>query len=294
MKNLARTERATFLAGAAALALFAHAVFAGEMDKGEAFYLQKQYGKAVECYRKALDAKLNDNNRALCWYMVGKSYTQLNRYDDAKISFMNIVNLYSNTDWLPEAYIGLGDVEFKRRKYSEALKQYRKSQTETFMKRSGSRVLLKIAKTQKNLGNAKEASECEKKILKDYPRSLEARLLLKGSSSSSTKVVKAESTSTSSKTTTAAKTSTATKPAAKTTTSAPKTKFAVQVSYTPKQDLANNYAAQLKKKGYKAYVRKGSKGYSVLVGDYASKSEAQTVCAKLRKSEKNDSYVISL
>ncbi len=96
----------------------------------------------------------------------------------------------------------------------------------------------------------------------------------------------------SSRTTTAAKTST--KPAAKTTASAPKTKFAVQVSYTPKQDLANNYAAQLKKKGYKAYVRKGSKGYSVLVGDYASKSEAQTVCAKLRKSEKNDSYVISL
>ncbi len=262
------------------------------MDKGEAFYLQKQYAKALECYRKALDSKLNDNNRALCWYMVGKSYTQLERYNDAKISFMNIVNLYSNTDWLPEAYVGLGDVEFKRRKYSEALKQYRNSQTESFMKRSGSRVLLKIAKTQKNLGNTKEAQECERKILKDYPRSLEARLLMKGVSSSSTKVVKAESTGSSAKTT--ATTSTSTKSTAKTTTSAPKTKFAVQVSYTPKQDLANNYAAQLKKKGYKAYVRKGSKGYSVLVGDYASKSEAQTVCAKLRKSEKNDSYVISL
>ncbi len=292
MRNISRTERAKVFAGALALALFAVSVFGGEMDKGEAFYLQKQYAKALECYRKALESKLNDNNRALCWYMVGKSYTQLGRYDDAKISFMNIVNLYSNTDWLPEAYVGLGDIEYKRRKYSEALKQYRSSQTETFMKRSGSRVLLKIAKTQKNLGNAKEAQECERKILKDYPRSLEARLLLKGSASSSTKVVKAESAGSSSRTTTAAKTST--KPAAKTTASAPKTKFAVQVSYTPKQDLANNYAAQLKKKGYKAYVRKGSKGYSVLVGDYASKSEAQTVCAKLRKSEKNDSYVISL
>lgn len=292
MKNHLRTERAKIFAGALALALFAFSVFAGEMDKGEAFYLQKQYAKALECYRKALDSKLNDNNRALCWYMVGKSYTQLERYNDAKISFMNIVNLYSNTDWLPEAYVGLGDVEFKRRKYSEALKQYRNSQTESFMKRSGSRVLLKIAKTQKNLGNTKEAQECERKILKDYPRSLEARLLMKGVSSSSTKVVKAESTGSSAKTT--ATTSTSTKSTAKTTTSAPKTKFAVQVSYTPKQDLANNYAAQLKKKGYKAYVRKGSKGYSVLVGDYASKSEAQTVCAKLRKSEKNDSYVISL
>lgn len=293
MRNISRTERAKVFAGALALALFAVSVFGGEMDKGEAFYLQKQYAKALECYRKALESKLNDNNRALCWYMVGKSYTQLGRYDDAKISFMNIVNLYSNTDWLPEAYVGLGDVEFKRRKYSEALKQYRNSQTETFMKRSGSRVLLKIAKTQKNLGNTKEAQECEKKILKDYPKSLEARLLMKGVSSTSTKVVKAESTGASTKTTTAASSGTS-KPAAKTTTSAPKTKFAVQVSYTPKQDLANNYAAQLKKKGYKAYVRKGSKGYSVLVGDYASKSEAQTVCAKLRKSEKNDSYVISL
>ena len=116
---------------------------------------------------------------------------------------------------------------------------------------------------------------------------------MKGVSSTSTKVVKAESTGASTKTTKAASSGTS-KPAAKTTTSSPKTKFAVQVSYTPKQDLANNYAAQLKKKGYKAYVRKGSKGYSVLVGDYASKSEAQTVCAKLRKSEKNDSYVISL
>lgn len=293
MKNYLRTERAKIFAGALALALSAFSVFGGEMDKGEAFYLQKQYGKAVECYRKALDAKLNDNNRALCWYMVGRSYTALDRYDDAKISFMNIVNLYSNTDWLPEAYVGLGDVEYKRRKYSEALKQYRKSQTESFMKRSGSRVLLKIAKTQKNLGNTKEAQECEKKILKDYPRSLEARLLMKGGSSSSTKVVKAESTG-SSKSTVSTKSSTTYQSSSKTTASAPKTKFAVQVSYTPKQDLANNYAAQLKKKGYKAYVRKGSKGYSVLVGDYATKSEAQSVCAKLRKSEKNDSYVISL
>lgn len=294
MKNFKITEKAKVMAGAIALALLAQTAFAGEMDKGETFYLKKQYGKAVECYRKALESKLNDNNRAICWYMVGRSYTQLNRYDDAKISFMNIVNLYQNTDWLPEAYIGLGDIEYKRKQYSEALKQYRLSQTDAFMKRSGSRVLLKIARTQRNLGNTKEASECEKKILKDYPRSLEARLILKGSVSSSGKAVKAETAgSTKSAVSEKSKTSSQTS-SAKSSSSSPKTKFAVQVSYTPKQDLANNYAAQLKKKGYNAYVKKGSKGYSVLVGDFATKSEAQSVCTKIRKSEKNDSYVISL
>ena len=291
MKNYLRTERAKIIAGALALALSAFSVFGGEMDKGEAFYLQKQYGKAVECYRKALDAKLNDNNRALCWYMVGRSYTALDRYDDAKISFMNIVNLYSNTDWLPEAYVGLGDVEYKRRKYSEALKQYRKSQTEPFMKRSGSKVLLKMAKTQKHLGNTKEASSLESRIKKEYPNSLEARLLMKGTSG---KTVTATAQQGSKSTSSATQKQSASQTKASTKSSAPKTKFAVQVSYTPKQDLANEYAAKLKKKGYKAYVRKGSKGYSVLVGDYASKSEAQSVCAKIRKSEKNDSYVISL
>ena len=55
MKNRLRTERAKIFAGALTLALFAFSVFGGEMDKGEAFYLQKQYGKAVECYRKAVE-----------------------------------------------------------------------------------------------------------------------------------------------------------------------------------------------------------------------------------------------
>ncbi|MBR5624845.1 SPOR domain-containing protein [bacterium] len=266
-------------------------VFAGEMDNGESFFLQKQYTRAVECYRKALDSKLNDNNRALCWLMVGRSYAQLGHYEDARISFMNIVNLYSKTDWLPEAYIGLGDINFKAKKYSEALKHYRNSQTATFMNRSGSRVLYKIAKTQKNLGNKKEAADCENRILKEYPRSLEARLIMKGSGSS------ASSASAPAKNPTQASSQssgTKTSPAVKSSGNS-KTQFAVQVSYTAKQDLANNYAAQLKKKGFaKAYVRKGTKGYSVLIGNYATKSEAQSVCDKVRKSEKNDSYVISL
>lgn len=270
-------------------------VFAGEMDKGESYFLQKQYSRAVDCYRKALDSKLNDNNRALCWLMVGRSYAQLGHYEDARISFMNIVNLYSKTDWLPEAYIGLGDINFKAKKFSEALKNYRLSQTATFMNRSGSRVLYKIAKTQRNLGNKKEASDCEARILKEYPRSLEARLIMKSagktSSADSSSVQKSTTSSKSSASTSASNKSGNTG----TTISNSKTQFAVQVSYTTKQDLANNYAAQLKKKGFaKAYVRKGTKGYSVLIGNYATKSEAQSVCDKVRKSEKNDSYVISL
>ena len=289
MRKIAKNMRTMLLT--ALIAAGASHLFAGEMDNGESYFLQKQYWRAIECYRRALDAKLNDNNRAICWYMVGRSYLQLGRYDDAKISFMNIVNLYEKTDWLPEAYVGLGDLEFKRNKFSEALKYYRSSQTESFMKRSGSKVLLKMAKTQKHLGNSKEASNLESRIRKEYPNSLEARLLMKGTSG---KTVTAAAQQGSKSAATASTPKQSGSSVKSTTSSAPKTKFAVQVSYTPKQNLANEYAAKLKKKGYKAYVRKGSKGYSVLVGDYASKSEAQSVCAKLRKSEKNDSYVISL
>ncbi|MBR5900787.1 SPOR domain-containing protein [bacterium] len=284
-KIIRKLRTAAALLAAAGCAL----VFGGEMDNGESYFLQKQYGRAVDCYRKALESKLNDNNRALCWLMVGRSYAQLGHYEDARISFMNIVNLYSKTDWLPEAYVGLGDINFKAKKYSEALKHYRNSQTATFMNRSGSRVLLKIAKTQRNLGNKKEAADCEARILKEYPKSLEARLLMKGGGTSS----QAESAPVK-KTTQTTSSSSASKPAAKSSGNS-KTQFAVQVSYTAKQDLANKYAAQLKKKGFsKAYVRKGTKGYSVLIGNYATKSEAQSVCDKVRKSEKNDSYVISL
>lgn len=290
MKKIAKIMR-TMLLTALITAAGASHLFAGEMDKGETFFLQKQYWRSIECYRKALDAKLNDNNRAICWFMIGRSYLQLGCYDDAKISFMNIVNLYEKTDWLPEAYVGLGDLEFKRNKFSEALKHYRNSQTESFMKRSGSKVLLKMAKTQKHLGNTKEASSLESRIKKEYPNSLEARLLMKGTSG---KTVTATAQQGSKSTSSATQKQSASQTKASTKSSAPKTKFAVQVSYTPKQDLANEYAAKLKKKGYKAYVKKGSKGYSVLVGDYTSKSEAQSVCAQLRKSEKNDSYVISL
>lgn len=294
IRLLNRFLRSLALAALAAAAA-AVSVQAGEMDKGESFYLQKQYARAVECYRKALESKLNDNNRALCWLMVGRSYAQLGRYDDAKISFMNIVNLYGKTDWLPEAYVGLGDINFRAKKYSEALKNYRNSQTTAFMNRSGSKVLYKIAKTQKNLGNKKEAADCENRILKEYPKSLEARLLMKGQGSASSAAVSSAPKTTASSSSAPAASSSQKSVGSSKSASGPKTQFAVQVSYTTKQDLANSYAAKLKKKGFtKAYVRKGSKGYSVLVGNYASKSEAQSVCDKIRKSEKNDSYVISI
>ena len=274
---------------AALLAAGACSVLAGEMDNGESYFLQKQYKRAAECYEKALKSKLNKNNQALCWFMLGQANFQQSKYTEAEKCYSKILSDFSDTGWLPEAYVGLGDINFRLKKYSDAIKHYKNSQTGNYMKRCGSLVYYKMAKTYYLLGDTKNAQEKEKAILSQYPKSLEARILMKRATPSKV------ASSTTTKTTTTQKTATVTPPKSNAVVKDVKGKFAVQVSYLPKESAAKSYADTLKKKGFtNAYVKNSGKGFVVLVGNYSSRQEAQKTCDKIKKLEKNDSYVVSL
>lgn len=257
---------------------------AGEMDDGEINYIQGEYYKAIQAYRRALELKINDNNRALCWYMIGQSYLQLGKSSDAKIAYNNIVNNYSSSDWLPDAYVGLGDAARREKKYSEAIEAYKKSATTAYLRRYGSLVYWKLAQCYRALKDTQKATYYENAIVSQYPQSLEAQIFLRRGGKTS-QASKPANMATAKEATTKS-----------TTTSATSRKFAVQVACTPKKVNANQYAEQLKKKGYRAYVKTtdSKKAYLVLVGNYASREEATKVCNMVKKSEKNDSFVINI
>jgi tetratricopeptide (TPR) repeat protein len=246
----------------------------GPMDAGEKYYLKGQYSSAVASYKKALEYNLNENNRALCWYMIGQSYLMLGNMTQARAAFNKIRSQYTKTEWLAPAYVGIGDTYYRERKYSSALKSYENSMSKSYLGRHGSSVYYRLARTHRALKETSKASYYENVIRSQYPDSLEARLLLSGRGSSG---------SSSSKKTTSSKSS---------------KKYAVQISYTTRADYAQEYASKFKKKGYDAYVRtttyKGKPRYKVLVGEYSGREAAEAVLRKLKRNEKVEGFVTRL
>jgi len=249
----------------------------GPMDTGEKYYLKGQYSSAITSYKKALEYNLNENNRAMCWYMIGQSYLVLGNMIKARHAYNTIRSRYSKTEWLAPAYVGIGDTYYRERKYSGALKAYESSMSKSYLVRHGSSVYYRLAKANRALKETSKANYYENVIRKQYPESLEARLLLSGrsgSSSSSSKTVKRTTTTSSSK------------------------KYAVQISYTTRADYAQEYAAKFKKKGYDAYVRvtsyKGKRRYKILVGEYSGHEAATALLKKLKKNEKVEGFVTKI
>jgi len=95
------------------------------MENGETYFLKGRYGLAASSYKKALTYDINDNNRANCWYMLGQSYLMMGEFKKAREAFVKVTSKYSKTEWLPWAYIGIGDAYYHEKKYSSAVTYYK-------------------------------------------------------------------------------------------------------------------------------------------------------------------------
>jgi tetratricopeptide (TPR) repeat protein len=245
--------------------LVSTAIFAaGPMENGETYFLKARYGLAASSYKKALTYDINNNNRANCWYMLGQSYLMMGEFKNARYSFSKITSKYPKTYWLSKAYIGLGDACYHEKKYSDAIKYYKKAMTSKYMAMHGSTVYYKLAKAYRAINYITKAKSYETIIRDKYSDSLESRITLqnKGGSSSSSK------------------------------------KYAVQVAYSTRADFAQDCSKKYKKKGYDAYVEvtssKGKTRYKILVGRYSSKEAAEFLMKKIRTKEKIAAFVTTV
>ena len=256
------------------LLLFSFAAFAdGPMDNGEKYFLMGQYSTAIKSYQKALSYDLNQNNRALCWFMIGKSYLMAGNMTEARKAFSTILSRYAKTEWLADAYVGIGDSYFREKKYRKAIEMYKNSMTSSYLSRYGSSVYYRLARAHRGLNESGKADYYEKVIQSQYPTSLEARLLISGKGGVS-------------------------RPQTASETTAPSRKYAIQIAYTTRSDYAQEYAAKFKDKGYTAYVRlttyNGKNRYKILVGAFNSREAAEAYLGKFKAREKIEAFVTAL
>jgi tetratricopeptide (TPR) repeat protein len=237
------------------------------MDDAEQYFLQRKYSAAIQAYEQALTFDLSEQNRAMCWYMLGQSYLMSGNATKARAAYQTILTRYAATSWLPHAYLGQGDVAFHQKKYDDALKAYKNSMSAQFLRQYGANVYYRLLRVHRARGEAALVARYESVLRNQYPNSLEARLILTGKE--------------------------VTQPPA-----AAATQFAVQVSFTPRADYAQAAATRLKKKGYDAYVNqttiKGQAGYRVLVGHYQGREAADALARKLARAEKMSGFVTTI
>ncbi len=243
---------------------------AGPMDDAEQYFLQRNYRAAITAYEQALTFDVSEQNRAMCWYMLGQSYLMSGNATKARAAYQTILTRYPATAWLPHAYLGMGDVAFHQKKYDEALKAYKSSMSAQFLRQYGASVYYRLLRVHRARGETALVTRYESVLRNQYPNSLEARLMLTGKE--------------------------VTQPPAA--AAASPTRFAVQVAFTPRADFAQAAAARLKKKGYDAYVDtatiKGKAGYRVLVGRYQGREAADALAKKLALAEKTSGFVTAI
>jgi len=239
------------------------------MDDAEQYFLQRKYSAAIQAYEQALTFDLSEQNRAMCWYMLGQSYLMSGNATKARTAYQTILTRYAATSWLPHAYLGLGDVAIHQKRYDDALKAYKSSMSAQFLRQYGASVYYRLLRVHRARGETALVARYESILRNQYPNSLEARLILTGKETTQP-------------------------PAA----AAAAAQYAVQVAFTPRADFAQAAATRLKKKGYHAYVEaatiKGQAGYRVLVGRCQGREAADALAKKLARAEKMSGFVTTI
>lgn len=96
--------------------------------RGESYYRQGEYNKAISDYRTYLNntRQRNTDMYALAHYNLGYSYFKLKEYDEALNRFRQYVNLESNqqTPAYADAYNRIGDCLFHNRQFAMAEENY--------------------------------------------------------------------------------------------------------------------------------------------------------------------------
>ena len=216
----------------------------------ETAIIKEEYEKAGKLAQEFINTKPLKSELDEALYYLGLSHLRLTHYEEAQNTFNLLISGFPKENLRDKAYLGYIDSLYMNGKYPGALKVAEELLIKNPRSEFLSLIYLKLARTNLKLTKWRKAKDYLKKIVNDFPDSLEAH---------TAKQLLEE-----------------------------KQYFAVQVGAFLDQGRAEKLATELKGKGEYAYIvetvdREGKKFYRVRVGQLALLDEAQKLESKLNK-----------
>jgi tetratricopeptide (TPR) repeat protein len=222
--------------------------YALDIDGIKASFIGGDYKAAIIEGEKALADNGKDQNIDELYYILGMCYLKDGNYLRASDIFEIIIGEFKNSRYKPEARLGLADTYFLRGDFQKAQKGYLDLELDKEASRLKPSVYYRLSECEAKLGNTAAAKDYLDKLNREFPLNTESGL--EESCSLSRDFY-----------------------------------YSVQVGSFLSNTNAENLVRQLQRKGYTAYVEKGtSQGaavYRVKSGKFSSRQEAIELGSKL-------------
>lgn len=144
----------------------------------DCYLAAKNYNEAISTYDKVSAKGKVDKDYAL--YQKGRAYVYMNREQDARKNFEQLISQYPGSRYLDDAYFQMADIDFKNGSYSAAVKGYTRMINEKPKSYLIPAALLRRAQSYYNLQVYEQAIVDFKKILSEYSDSPSATSALEG------------------------------------------------------------------------------------------------------------------
>jgi len=142
-----------------------------ESDKnyhlGYYYYLENDSSKAIRTLQSAISTRIKSHN-ARTYGLMSEVYLGMNEFEKASDTAKKAYKIDRNNS---KALSTLGDLNFRDKKYKEALEDYKKAASQD---KKSYQPLVKEAQAYKMLANTKKAKEIYAKVLKNHSDSWEA------------------------------------------------------------------------------------------------------------------------
>jgi len=216
------------------------------LTKAEKAFLKGDYEEVVTIAGNYLVSRAKSNNKLQ--YLMGMALLKLNRFQEARDSFLKVINESESDEFLDEAYIGLANSYYLEHDYTNAKEYYEKVMRYFPDSDNLSIVYSKLGECYSKLGDSSSSKGYYDKLVKLYPDSLEAKLL---AGEDSGFVI-----------------------------------YSVQVGSFSRWSNAKKLCDELKGKGFDAniftVIFEGERFYRVRVGQYGSLGEAEDIARTLQ------------
>ena len=134
---------------------------------GQCYFFQAKYLKAYEVFQGLLGlSELQD--ATLFW--LGETYLKGSDFSQAEKHYLQLIEIYSESIYAPQAYYSLGWVYFEQNKYEDAKKTFKNLLIKFPNHKLGEDTSYKLGEIEYNLGNYENTADHFTSFVEKYPK----------------------------------------------------------------------------------------------------------------------------
>lgn len=135
---------------------------------GQCYFFKSQYLKAYEVFNDLLQyTEYRDHTL----YWLGETYLKGSDYRQAKKQYRQLINLFPNSVFTPQAYYSVGWVEFEEDKFQDAFKTFTELQQKFPDHQLAEDAAFKLGEIEYNLRHFEKTIDAFNNYLEKFPRS---------------------------------------------------------------------------------------------------------------------------